>query len=71
MADIEVTLGARNEASQVLKDFQSQVGQTAQQIEFSFRGLAQLAGATAAVVALVEYYVVVHTSTAPIYVGRI
>lgn len=54
MADIEVTLGARNEASQVLKDFQSQVGQTAQQIEFSFRGLAQLAGATAAVVALVE-----------------
>lgn len=54
MADIEVTLGAKNEASQVLKDFQSQVTSTAQSIEFSFRGLAQLAGATAAVVALVE-----------------
>lgn len=54
MADIEVTLGAKNEASQVLRDFQAQVGQTAQSVEFSFRGLAQLAGATAAVVALVE-----------------
>lgn len=54
MADIEVTLGAKNEASQVLRDFQAQVGQAAQSVEFSFRGLAQLAGATAAVVALVE-----------------
>ena len=54
MADIEVTLGAKNEASQVLKNFQAEVTSTAQSIEFSFRGLAQLAGATAAVVALVE-----------------
>ncbi len=54
MADIEVTLGAKNEASQVLKNFQAEVTNTAQSIEFSFRGLAQLAGATAAVVALVE-----------------
>ncbi len=54
MADIEVTLGAKNEASQVLRNFQAEVTNTAQSIEFSFRGLAQLAGATAAVVALVE-----------------
>jgi hypothetical protein len=54
MADIEVTLGARNEASRVLREFQAEVGQTAQSIQFSVRGLAQLAGATAAVVALVE-----------------
>ena len=54
MADIEVTLGAKNEASQVLRNFQAEVTNTAQSIEFSFRGLAQLAGATAAVVALVD-----------------
>ena len=54
MADIEVTLGAKNEASQVLRNFQAEVTNTAQSIKFSFRGLAQLAGATAAVVALVE-----------------
>ena len=54
MADLEVTLGAKNEASQVLRDFQAQIGQTAQSVEFSIRGLAQLAGVTAGVVAIVE-----------------
>lgn len=54
MADIEVTLGAKNEASKVLREFQSEIGSTAQAVEFSFRGLAQLAGTTAAVAAIVE-----------------
>ena len=54
MADVEVTLGARNEASAVLRQFSSEVTKTAQQVEFSVRGLAQLAGVTAAVVGVVE-----------------
>jgi hypothetical protein len=54
MADVEVTLGAKNEASAVLRQFSSEVTQTAQQVEFSIRGLAQLAGVTAAVIAIVE-----------------
>lgn len=54
MADVEVTLGAKNEASAVLRQFSSEITQTAQQVEFSIRGLAQLAGVTAAVVGIVE-----------------
>ncbi len=54
MADVEVTLGARNEASAVLRQFSSEVTKTAQQVEFSVRGLAQLAGVTAAVIGVVE-----------------
>ena len=54
MADVEVTLGARNEASAVLRQFSTEVTQTAQQVEFSIRGLAQLAGVTAAVIGIVE-----------------
>jgi hypothetical protein len=54
MADVEVTLGAKNEASAVLRQFSSEVTQTAQQVEFSIRGLAQLAGVTAAVIGIVE-----------------
>jgi len=54
VADVEVTLGARNEASAVLRQFSSEVTKTAQQVEFSVRGLAQLAGVTAAVVGVVE-----------------
>jgi hypothetical protein len=54
VADVEVTLGARNEASAVLRQFSSEVTQTAQQVEFSIRGLAQLAGVTAAVIGVVE-----------------
>ena len=54
MADVEVTLGARNEASAVLRQFSNEVTQTAQQVEFSIRGLAQLAGVTAAVIGIVE-----------------
>jgi len=54
VADVEVTLGARNEASAVLRQFSSEVTKTAQQVEFSVRGLAQLAGVTAAVIGVVE-----------------
>jgi hypothetical protein len=54
MADVEVTLGAKNEASAVLRQFSTEVTQTAQQVEFSIRGLAQLAGVTAAVIGIVE-----------------
>jgi hypothetical protein len=54
MADVEVTLGAKNEASAVLRQFSAEVTQTAQQVEFSIRGLAQLAGVTAAVIGIVE-----------------
>ncbi len=54
MADVEVTLGARNEASAVLRQFSSEVTNTAQQVEFSVRGLAQLAGVTAAVIGVAE-----------------
>jgi hypothetical protein len=54
MADVEVTLGAKNEASAVLRQFSTEVAQTAQQVEFSIRGLAQLAGVTAAVIGIVE-----------------
>jgi hypothetical protein len=54
VADVEVTLGARNEASAVLRQFSQEVTQTAQQVEFSVRGLAQLAGVTAAVIGVVE-----------------
>ncbi len=54
MADVEVTLGARNEASAVLRQFSSEVTKTAQQVEFSVRGLAQLAGVTAAVIGVAE-----------------
>jgi hypothetical protein len=54
MADVEVTLGAKNEASAVLRQFSNEVTQTAQQVEFSIRGLAQLAGVTAAVIGIVE-----------------
>jgi hypothetical protein len=54
MADVEVTLGAKNEASAVLRQFSTEVTQTAQQVEFSIRGLAQLVGVTAAVIGIVE-----------------
>jgi hypothetical protein len=54
VADVEVTLGARNEASAVLRQFSSEVTNTAQQVEFSVRGLAQLAGVTAAVIGVAE-----------------
>lgn len=54
MADVEVTLGAKNEASAVLRQFSTEVTQAAQQVEFSIRGLAQLAGVTAAVIGIVE-----------------
>lgn len=54
MADLEVTLGARNEASEVLKRFQQDFQSTAQNVQFSIRGLAQLAGVTAVVVGLIE-----------------
>jgi hypothetical protein len=54
VADVEVTLGAKNEASAVLRQFSAEVTQTAQQVEFSIRGLAQLAGVTAAVIGVVE-----------------
>jgi hypothetical protein len=54
VADVEVTLGARNEASAVLRQFSSEVTKTAQQVEFSVRGLAQLAGVTAAVIGVAE-----------------
>jgi hypothetical protein len=54
MADVEVTLGAKNEASAVLRQFSTEVTQTAQQVEFSIRGLAQLAGVTATVIGIVE-----------------
>ena len=54
MADLEVTLGARNEASEVLKRFQQDFQSTAQNVQFSIRGLAQLAGVTAVAVGLVE-----------------
>jgi hypothetical protein len=54
MADVEVTLGAKNEATAVLRQFSTEVTQTAQQVEFSIRGLAQLAGVTAAVIGIVE-----------------
>lgn len=54
MADLEVTLGAKNEASEVLKRFQQDFQSTAQNVQFSIRGLAQLAGVTAVAVGLVE-----------------
>ncbi len=54
MADVEVTLGARNEATATLRQFSQQVNDTATQVEFSFRGLMQLAGLTAAIVGVVE-----------------
>jgi hypothetical protein len=38
----------------VLRQFSTEVTQTAQQVEFSIRGLAQLAGVTAAVIGIVE-----------------
>ena len=54
MADLEVTLGARNEASEVLKRFQQDFQSTAQNVQFSIRGLGQLVGVTAVAVGLVE-----------------
>lgn len=54
MADLEVTLGAKNEASEVLKRFQQDFQSTAHTVQFSIRGLAQLAGVTAVAVGLVE-----------------
>lgn len=54
MADLEVTLGARNEASDVLRKFQQDIQQTSQNIQFSFKGLTQLATVTAAVVGAVK-----------------
>lgn len=54
MADVELTLGAKNEASATLRQFSQQVTQTAQSVEFSMRGLAQLAGLSAAIIGLVE-----------------
>ena len=54
MADVDVTIGAKNEASATLRQFSQDVMRTAQSVEFSMRGLAQLAGLSAAVVGLVE-----------------
>ena len=54
MADLEVTLGARNEASEVLKRFQQDFQSTAQNVQFSIRGLSQLVGVTAVAIGLVE-----------------
>ena len=54
MADLEVTLGAKNEASEVLKRFEQDFKATAQDVQFSIRGLSQLVGVTAVAVGLVE-----------------
>lgn len=54
MADLEVTLGAKNEASEVLRQFQQDFQNAGQNIQFSLRGLGQLAGLTAVVVGVVE-----------------
>ena len=54
MSDLEVTLGARNEASEVLKRFQQDFQSTAQNVQFSIRGLSQLVGVTAVAIGLVE-----------------
>lgn len=53
MSDVEVVLGAKNEATAVLNQFRQEVAQTAQGVEFSIRGMAQLAGVGVAVQAII------------------
>jgi hypothetical protein len=52
MSDIEVVLGAKNEASAVLKQVSADVARTSQDISLSFKGILQVAGITAAIAAL-------------------
>jgi len=54
MSDIEVVLGAKNEASAILNQFRQEVGETARGVEFSLKGMAQLAGVGVAVQAIIS-----------------
>jgi hypothetical protein len=54
VSDIEVVLGAKNEASAILNQFRNEVGETARGVEFSLKGMAQLAGVGVAVQAIIS-----------------
>jgi hypothetical protein len=49
MADIEVTIGARDEATKVIREFAKELGQQSKKVEFSLKGMFQMAGVKAAV----------------------
>jgi len=54
MADIDLVIGAKNEARAVLQQVSADVAKTSQEIELSFKGILQVAGITAVIVATKE-----------------
>jgi len=52
MSDVEVVIGAKNEAREVLQQVSADVARTSQDIALSFKGILQVAGITAAITAI-------------------
>jgi hypothetical protein len=45
MSDIDVTIGAKNDASRIINEFSRDVASAAHKVEFSFKGMTQMVGA--------------------------